>query len=133
MAGVKFSAKVEGMDDLVKKLRVMPDRIQGRALMAAVEEGGEVAQEYAMALAPRGENNPHAFEFIAANVAASSPTFVQADVGPTGRGFYLTFHETGTRYMAPQPFMRQALESGESEILAAVAARLRRELRLGVK
>jgi len=130
---VKVRVSLDGAKDLEKKLRRLPDAIRGEKLNRAAEEGAEVLVEFMQALAPRGDDGPpHAFQFIAANLnrEAARPERVQWDVGPAGAGFYLTFHELGTLYLAPQPFMRPALEAGESAIVDAVRDRLHREVTL---
>jgi len=138
MPGPKVRVKMEGLDLLAKRLRVLPDSIQGRKLGKATEDGAEILAEFMRALAPRGDGNPHAYEFIVANqnvqaVRGNHATRSQYDVGPTGRGFYLTFHETGTLYLAPQPFMRPAAESSESEVVDTVRDSLARELKLAAR
>lgn len=130
---MKVRVSLDGAKDLEKKLRRLPDAIRGEKLNRAAEEGAEVLVEFMQALAPRGDDGPpHAFQFIAANLnrEAARPERVQWDVGPAGAGFYLTFHELGTLYLAPQPFMRPALEAGESAIVDAVRDRLHREVTL---
>lgn len=131
----RVRVKLEGDKVLLKRLRVLPDAVQGRKLDRATQDGAEVLREFQQALAPRGEGQPHAYEFIHANRVReeASPTRSRYDVGPGGAGFYLTFHETGTLYLAPQPFMRPAMEAGESEILDAVRDRLLRELKLAAR
>lgn len=133
---MKIRSTLEGVDDLEKKLRRLPDAIRGKKLERAAGEGADVLVDFMQALAPRGDDGPpHAFQFIAANLnrEAGRPEQVQFDVGPAGAGFYLTFHETGTLYMAPSPFMRPALEAGESAVIDAVRDRLRREVLMMVR
>lgn len=127
-----ITTTVEGFDELERKLRTMPDVLRGRRLQGAVEDGAEVLVEFMQALAPRGEGNPHAYRFIAANLSGEnrSPDEAQYDVGPTGAGFYLTFHETGTIYMAPSPFMRPAMEAGRTAVIQAVRDHLLTGIRL---
>lgn len=128
MARAKVAVDVEGLPELIRKLRTMPDELARKKLDRAVAAGAEVIREFQEALAPRGEGIPHAAEFIRAAPGSSRQGQFRRryDVGPTGPGFYLTFHETGTLYLAAQPFMRPALEAGEGEALRAVAGELRR-------
>lgn len=123
---------MEGMDSLEKKLRRLPDAVRAQKLDRSVSAGADVLVEFMQALAPRGsDGQPHAYQFIRAERTEDSrPEHVDYAVGPTGAGFYLTFHETGTLHMAPSPFMRPAMEAGRSVILDAVADQLRRELSL---
>lgn len=132
MAKPRVHVGLEGIGSLEKKLRRLPDAVRARKLDLAVADGADVLVEFMEALAPRGgEGPPHAYQFIAANRAdRRTPERVQYDIGPGGAGFYLTFHETGTLYLAPQPFMRPAAEAGESAVLDTVADRLRREVSL---
>lgn len=129
MAAPRVRVKLEGGKALEKKLRILPDAVRGKKLDRAVSDGADVLVDFMQALAPVGDNVPHAFEFIAANQSRDQrPERAQYDVGPAGAGFYLTFHETGTLYLAPQPFMRPAAEAGETAVVDAVRDRLRREL-----
>lgn len=132
MSRPRVSVQVDGFGDLEKKLRRLPDAVRGRKLDSAARAGAEVLVEFMQAMAPRGDDGPpHAFQFIAANrMDTRSPEVVDYAVGPGGAGFYLTFHETGTLYLAPQPFMRPAKDAAEPHVIEAVADDLRRGLSL---
>lgn len=125
-----FKAETEGFTQLLDRLKVLPDKLQGRILVDATMGGAEVLREFQESLAPRGEGQPHAAEFIQAsrNEGRDTDTKVEVHVGPTGPGFYLTFHETGTLYLAAQPFMRPAAQAAEGEVFRTVADDLRRQL-----
>jgi len=123
--------KLEGGRALEKKLRRLPDAIRGKKLERATLEGAEVLADYMRALAPRGDGNPHAYQFIAANLDRDARAeTVKVDVGPAGAGFYLTFHETGTLHMAPSPFMRPAADAAEADVVDTTRDRLFREVSL---
>lgn len=129
-----FSVTMEGVAELQRKLGILPDRLQGRVLERAVARGSETLVEFMKALAPRGIGPTHAYQFIEAGLdeSPSAPTNVEYAVGPTGPGWYLTLHETGTWKMPASPFMVPAMIAGEAEIVRDVADSLRKDLRPGI-
>lgn len=130
----EFSATMEGLDELQRKLLVLPERLQGRFLERAVERGSETLVEFMKALAPRGVGPTHAYTFIQAGLDrdASRPTNVEYAVGPTGPGWYLTLHETGTQKMPASPFMVPAMIASQNEVAKDVKESLARDLRPGI-
>jgi len=130
----EFSAVFEGVEELQRKLAILPDRLQGKYLESAVDRGSETLVEFMKALAPRGIGPTHAYQFIAAGLDrdASSPSNVEYAVGPTGPGWYLTLHETGTWKMPASPFMVPAMIAGESAIVSDFRVSLARDLSKGL-
>lgn len=126
-----FSMEMVGMDDLLRRLALLPDRLEGRYLREAVEAGSLVLVEFMKALAPRGAGPDHAYTHIASGLDRSKlggGRNIEFSVGPTGDGYYLSFHETGTSKMAPSPFMRPAVFLARDEVIETVASNLRRNL-----
>lgn len=135
--GKVVSARLEGMDELERRLRRMVDGVQKEKLTQAAREGAEVLLEFQQALAPvgvtgRGKRNLAIEED---KTAANANRFDRSNwrVGPSGEGYYLIFHEIGTRFMAPSPFMRPALDSGRPHIIEAVRDSLRKQILKAVR
>lgn len=135
MARRGVTVTAEGVEDLLRRLDVLPARLRDRYLDDAVRAGSETLVEFMRALAPRGDGPTHAYKFIEAHRddRRSRPEKAEYVVGPTGVGFYLTFHETGTRFMPASPFMVPAMVAGRDEIIADVRKSLSRSLRPGLR
>jgi len=125
-------AKVEltGMDELLKELNAIGERIATRAENKALREGAEILREEMSRRAPRSKlSKEHlADNIVKSNVKTSSTGIKHVSVGPAKKFFYGLFLEFGTTKMAARPFMGPALEEKRGEIFKRMAQVLREEI-----
>lgn len=143
---------IEGMDEIRRKMRAIPDKAAYNASRRALRKGANVIRDMARANAAR-VNDPKTPENIAKNIVAKSgakkydrrrggPAFRVGVLGgardmskygelngggkanPGGDTWYWRFLEFGTSKMAAQPFMRPAMNQGANGAFAATVAAL---------
>ena len=85
-ANIRGTVKIEGLDDLLRKLGNLGAEVS-KELTAAVEEGAEIIQEAAISLAPGPE--------IGIEVEESTATRAQVAIGPEKDKWYYRFFEFG--------------------------------------
>ena len=134
----KATVRIEGMNDLERKLRRMTDRTQGRILREAVQKGADAVRDVAESLAPRapgsGTRGFHGAENVISEVAIDKPMHVVVHVGARrGRGvpwresaFWLDIQETGSMYMAAQPWLTPAFDAERAHAERVVADEIKR-------
>ena len=149
--GIKISMKIEGLEELRKALRLLPEELQKKALGDAVAKGASVIRDEAKRLAPvlktpderrtrgllkrmirstRGKRNgSEAAAFVkvrrlvgkALGKAKAKTKKSGAELDP----FYWAFIEFGTSKRAARPFLRPAFdtkkESAAQQIKKALA------------
>lgn len=132
---------LEGLDDIVRKLRLLPDRVGKNAMRRALRKGANVVRDAARSNA-KAIDDPETREKINKNIAVASggrrrekevggvmlrvgvrggakPT--RGDNGaPGGNTTHWRFVEFGTSDMRAQPFMRQAGSSSAGKAISAV-------------
>jgi len=122
-------AKVEltGLDDLLKELNALSERIAARAENKALREGAEILRAAISKRAPR-RTGRLLKSIEKSNVKRSKEGVKYIEVGPNRSAFYGVFLEFGTSKMAARPFIGPALEEKQKEIFDAMGNVLREEL-----
>src|SRR5690606_15101055 len=153
MADVEF--KIEGLDEVVRKLRALPDKFAVRGMRRALRRGANIVRNAARTNAKRIDD-PETRERIWKNISvqgggrrrekrAGGPMMrvgVRGGARPLKRGTetglpggdttHWRFVEFGTANNAAQPFMRPALannvEAATNAVVAAAKVELDKEL-----
>ena len=147
--------EIKGLDEIKKKLDVLPDKIGRNAMKRALRKGANVIRDAARANAKQLDD-PETSESIAKNIAAQSGNRrrEKAEGGPVmrvgvmggardmsahgefkgkGKGnpggdtFYWRFLEFGTSKMSARPFMRPAMSASGDKALGATVAAMQTE------
>jgi len=127
--------EIFGMEDVLRKLRKLPEQIQNNVVVGAVRAGTKPIINEAKRLVPIDTGDLE--KSIGANRRKTDEkTVVMFTVSPRRGGKYDGFHghlvEFGTKNMAAQPFMRPAYEKeGEKTIDATreyMAKRVEKEI-----
>lgn len=106
---------MEGSKSLKRQLEAMTRAGQRSTVRRAARAGARAVGLEARRLAPRSRvpRHPkgHAFKMIRWKEVDSWPEKAEFAVGPSGWGWYLGLHETGTSRFPAQPFLRPAMDS----------------------
>ena len=152
------TVKIEGLAELGKALRELPDRVARNGLRVSVYAGAKVVREEARARAPKaqqslGPNQPPPgtlkrsviMKHIRELSGGGRQTFYvlvrhgkkYRNQGKRGNlsqdAWYWRFVEFGTRKMAARPFLRPALESRRREAVDAIKERLTQRIEIEAK
>lgn len=141
---MKFSMKVEGGQDLLRRLQQLPAAVSRPVRVHALMQGGEPIREEASALAPYDQESgePHLQDNIV--VAPLSERTLESrgrgtetvvEIGPELRPddlFYGFFQEFGTKHHPAQPFMRPAFDARAQDALEIIEDELWFAVRRGV-
>lgn len=130
-----MTMRVEGMDDIIAKVRRLINTTRPAVVTAALEAGGEVIAEEARRLVPVRTGNLRESIGVATgglnySALSLSKAGISVEIGPRqGRdephdGFYGHMVEFGTFKMAPQPFMRPAFDTTVDEAMQVVIEHL---------
>lgn len=139
---------IEGLDEIVRKLRLLPDRIGRNAGRRALRKGANIIRDAARANAKQIDD-PETREQIAKNIAVASggakrekrvggvmlrvgvkggARLTKGDNGaPGGNTTYWRMIEFGTSQARAQPFMRPAMNSSASAASSAIISALNTE------
>ncbi|MBL4730786.1 MAG: HK97 gp10 family phage protein [Sulfurimonas sp.] len=124
-----------GMEELLKNLETIPDKVQKRILVGAVRAGAKPIATEAKNLVPKDTGNlKKSIGVTKLKVRKKNLVFFQVSPRSYGKhdGYYGLFLELGTSKMIAHPFMRPAFEKeGENSIIAVkeyIAKRLDKEL-----
>jgi len=117
-----LKVKIQGMKELERKLKRLPDAVGGRHLAAAVEKAAEIPRGAAESLAPR--RTGRAAEHIVVELQESTPRRAEAFIGYEKPGFYLLFQELGTLHHPAQPHLVPALEQTKDDVVEVVVEEL---------
>lgn len=133
--------KIEGLDELKKKIAAMGEKVGGRALRNAARAAMLPAEKAAKAAAPKG-TEPHwiykngkRHRLVGPGFAARSirrvvrrggdKHNVVVKLSTTREGRYALFHETGTDKLPAKPWLVRSFESSQDEVLKRFKERLR--------
>lgn len=119
-----LALRLEGGDELAKKLRALPRAVSGRVLEAAVLKGAEPIRDEARRLAPRSPGGGNLAQNIDAEVTEGGTRVVTVSVGPNKEAWYGIFPELGTKHHAAKPYLRPSFDSQKGEAQAAVGREL---------
>ena len=150
--------KIEGLAELGKALRELPERVARNGLRVSVYAGAKVVRDEARARAPKavqslGPNKPPPgtlkrsviMKHIRELSGGGRQTFYvlvrhgkkYRNQGKRGNlsqdAWYWRFLEFGTRKMAARPFLRPALESRRREAVDAIKQRLSERIEIEAK
>ena len=152
------TVRIEGLAELNRALRELPQRIANRGLRTAVYAGAKVIRDEARHRAPKaaqslGIKQPPVgtlkrsviMKHIRELSGGGRQTFYvlvrqgkkYRNQGKRGNlsqdAWYWRFVEFGTRKMAARPFLRPALESRRREAVEAIKGRLAQRIEIEVK
>lgn len=125
-----------GGKELAATLRALPDAVERKMILEALEEAAEPMRARAAQLAPRAPGAPDLADNIGISVAnrlgdvgggrwqARHDEEHAVAVGPTKNFFYGIFQEYGTSRHRAQPFLRPAFDSEAPRALTSFAAAL---------
>lgn len=143
-----ISFTVEGLKELDRLLRALPEKVAGNALATAVSAGARVIRDEAIARAPvdTGALKSQIFtKRLRSSSAAEKMSIVGVRGGlakyantkknrrsgkagqaykTDGKTFYWKFIEFGTSKMAAKPFLRPAFDAKEHEAVKAMTDKL---------
>lgn len=137
-----FTVKIEGLEEVQRKLKLLPERLGNRALRRALRRGANVVRDAARNNAKRIDD-PETREMIHKNIAvagggrrrekaAGGPMMrvgVRGGARPTsgdngtpgGNTTHWRFQEFGTSKAKAQPFMRPAAANSAGAVFSTVA------------
>lgn len=127
--------EVAGMDELLRNLKTLPEKVQKRVLVGGVRAAAKPVLNEAKRLVPKDTGNlKKSIGVTKLRTKKKSLVWFQVSTRKNGKydGWYGRFIEVGTAKMPAHPFMRPAFEKeGENAIIALkeyVAKRLDKEL-----
>lgn len=144
-----FTVRLDGLDEIVRKLKLLPIRIGRNAARRALRKGANIVRDAARSSA-RAIDDPQTREQIAKNIAVAGggarrerqaggvmmrvgvrggakPT--SGDNGtPGGNTTHWRFQEFGTSEMRAQPFMRPAMAESAGRATEAIMAAMNVEI-----
>ena len=118
-----IKARMEGADQIARKLRQLAKSLSAEEIVTALLEAAEPIRSRAASLAPRSPVAPHLTDNMVVE-ALETGEEPMVGVGPSKQVPYGGFVELGTRDMAAQPYLRPAFEQNISIALASVGQRL---------
>ena len=123
-----------GLQDALRSLRDLPQRVQEDTLKRAVSAGAEVVRAEAALRAPRysgkvGKDHPPAGTLKASIYKAAIPEECTATretwkVDVRKRAYYAHMVEFGTVKMAARPFMRPAFDAKQAEVVEVMRTKI---------
>lgn len=143
---MKTTVRIDGLENLDRKLAKLAKALPETVQKAALAEGGEIIASEARLLVPVDSGNLRdsitvsderlggAFKMDSGLGSRS----VQVFIGPRTRGgrpdgFYGHMVEFGTVKMAAQPFMRPAFDSTEGQVRSRIASELQMQVSKAIK
>ncbi len=118
--------ELEGMDELIKQINAIGERVATRAENKALREGAEILRQEISRRAPRKTGK--LAENIVKSGVKTKDGVKHIEVGPSKEVFYGLYQEFGTTKMTARPFIAPALSEKRSEIFGTMAGVLREEL-----
>jgi len=127
--------EIKGIDELLKNLRKLPERVQNRVVVGAIRASAKPLISEARARVPVNTGNLKKSIGVTKR-RSKNKNIIHFSVSPRKggkyNGFYGHFLEFGTSKMSARPFLRPAFEAkGEETIEAAkqyMAKRIDKEL-----
>ncbi len=121
MSDVKISVKTEGIDEILRKLKRLPERVQKNVVVGAVRASAKPIIKEARLLVPVRTGTLKKSIGIKKR-RSKEKNIISFSVAPLSKkgGFYGKFVEFGTKKMSAHPFLRPAFEKkGEDSISSA--------------
>lgn len=123
----RFRAEVQGLPELKRALRALPDELRQGALRGGVDDAADVLLGQAELNVPKGATLQLMGSLAAVPVRKPrKPSEVRTTVGTTKEGYYGAFIEYGTSKMPARPWLRPALHAAAPRAIAAATDRVRR-------
>lgn len=129
-----MTAKIEGLAELERKMKLLPEKVARNALRAGVNAGAQVIKKEAKRLAPVDTGNlAKRAIYVTRSRREGSRTKEVYKVGvrvgekeaeKNRDAYYWFMLEYGTEKMAAQPFMRPAFENKKLEAIEAMRKKL---------
>jgi len=110
---MQLKLEITGNEELQTKLGQLSRAVRTEALLKGALAAADVVQDAAYERAPKRTGK--AARSITSEVTVHEAEKATVAVGPGKEGWYLRFHELGTRYMPARPWLRPALDESESE------------------
>ena len=113
--------EVMGMEDVLKKLKILPERIQKNVVAGAIRAGASLVAKEMKANAPKDSGGLRKSIGVVKR-KTNNKNIILFTVAPRvkkNHGFLAHFFEYGTSKMAAQPFMRPAFEAKGKEAIDA--------------
>ncbi|MDO9304632.1 MAG: HK97 gp10 family phage protein [Sulfuricurvum sp.] len=132
-----MSSEIKGLEDLIKNLTALPDKLEKRVIRAAVRQGANVIKKKAQDYVPVDKGDLK--KSIKVSGVKAKPGVIAFKVRPTGNKkkgisiFYGRFQEFGTSKMAAHPFMRPAYDEAGEDVLNVVIDTIKSKLHEIVK
>lgn len=127
-----MSSEIQGLEELIKNLTDLPDKLEKRVVRAAVRQGANVIKKKAQEFVPVDKGDLK--KSIKVSGEKSKPGVIAFKIRPTGNKkkgisvFYGRFQEFGTSKMAAHPFMRPAYDEAGENVLNAVIDTIKSKL-----
>lgn len=113
-----LDAKLVGIDDLLKVMRKLPDRVERKVLGSATSAAATVVRNEMQLQAPVLSGRLRArVRTKRARKSEAPPQGVRYDVGPTRAVFYGTIIEIGSATQPARPWMRPAYEASKNRAI----------------
>lgn len=161
-SGIRSSVHIEGLDQLRKNLRALPEQLQKKALGDAVAKGAHVIKTEAAARAPvlatqtpyripgvlrrmirstrgiRRDSEASAFVLVRKQTRKALAKFKQRTRGQARAvnpqdAWYWRFLEFGTSKMAARPFLRPAFDTKKEDAARTIKDALREGIEAAAK
>lgn len=119
-----MSVEIKGLEELIKNLNSLPEKIEKRVLRAAVRQGANVIKKKAQEYVPIDKGDLK--KSIKVSGEKAKPGVIAFKVQPTDNKkkgisvFYGRFQEFGTSKMAAKPFMRPAYDEAGEDVINKV-------------
>ena len=119
------SVRIEGWEELERKLRQLGETINERELLeGALMDGAEIVKASMQRTAPyRTGQLQESIE-----ISKKGREKYSVRIGPSGSGFYGRFLEYGTSRVAARPFARPAFDAVHNEVQQAIEQSIWREV-----
>ena len=125
-------AEIKGLKQLSAELKRLPDKLRGKTLDNAAAAGARVIRDRAKnTYVPVDTGALKASIVVRKDRELSGKNYSTYNVGYLKKKApYGGFVELGTSKMAPQPYLRPAIETEQNNAIDAVAVVLRKKLKL---
>lgn len=128
MAFVRF--KVDGLQELDRKLREFEPKLARKTLRNAMKKAAEPMLHTARATAPIDTGLLVSSLKVKARTSAKKGIVgvrvATSDKDYTGKAFYASFYEYGTRHQPARPFMRQAFDENTDRSMSIAISEIKR-------
>lgn len=113
--------RVEGVSDLIRTLRALPEAVAKERLQVAVRAAAEPIRDRMEAIAPKGDpGEPNVSDIVINKVRNTDPWTAAVWIGPPRDAYYAYFLEFGTKFMRARPFARPAFDSEQEHAQAVL-------------